>query len=427
MELINELDETLLFDKESVRVVGTYQEPWFVAKDICNVLELTDVSVALRKIPEEWKGTRVLPTLGGNQDMRIINEPGLYKLIMRSNKSLANNFQRWVCGEVLPSIRKKGEYRMNEEYQLKLKQLEEDKLKIEGEKSKLEEENKKLTKKYVKPPKEVYDGKNVVYLMTTDEGEKIREYAVGKAQDLANRKVRYDENKIHDFKVVYYRSCKSSSFMDIVESMILMKLSKYKCKSNRDVFSLPKEVTISMFTDVFDDCVKFFEDVEDVIYPKKSLYSDIDSKNEKRKEYKREYYEEHKEEFLERQKEYYEENKEKIEEYRKEYAVEKADFIAEQAKKKYENNREVYIQNAMEYYEDRKEDILEQRKEFYVDNKEQILKERAEYYKENYETKIKVQRQKKETCQCGMIISHYCMKKHKQSARHIARMENVSS
>jgi prophage antirepressor-like protein len=431
--LIENIDINLSFNDTNVRVIGSYDKPLFVVKDICKILGLSNTTEVLKNIPDKWIYSEKLNTLNrGIQDTNLVSEAGLYKIIMRSNKEIAQSFQEWVCGEVLPSIRKKGEYRMNEEYQLKLKQLEEDKLKIEGdkmkveeEKAKLEEENKKLTKKYVKPPKEVYDGKNVVYLMTTEDGEKSREYVVGKAQDLANRKEDYNHNKIHNFKVIYYISCKSSRIMDILESVVLSKMGKYRNKAGRDVFELPKENDIDLFTNLFDDVLKFFGDVEDqhIVFAKKTQVVD----KEKLAEYRKEYYEEHKEEILEQRKEYYEENKEKIEEYRKEYVVEKADFIAEQAKKKYERNREEYCKNAMEYYEDRKEDILEQRKEFYVDNKEQILKERADYYKENYETKIKVQRQKKESCECGMIVSHYCMKKHKQSARHIARMENVSS
>lgn len=68
----------------------------------------------------------------------------------------------------------------------------------------------------------------------------------------------------------------------------------------------------------------------------------------------------------------------------------------------------------MEYYKENKENILEKRKEFYNYNKENILNERAKYYK----NKIALQRQKKETCECGMVISHYFMKRHKGSIRH---------
>jgi prophage antirepressor-like protein len=422
---MTELIQSFDFNTKDIRIIKKDNIHWFIAKDICNLLKLSNVSQAVSKLPDKWKGIKQNDTLGGKQNMITISEAGVYRLIMRSDKIQSQRFQEWVCENLLPTLRQKGEYRMNEEYQNKLKQLEEDKTKVEEEKAKLEEENKKLTKKYIKPPKEVYDGKNVVYLMTSEDGEKSREYVVGKAQDLANRKEDYNHNKIHNFKVMYYISCKSSRIMDILESVVLSKMGKYRNKAGRDVFELPKENDINLFTSLFDDVLKFFGDVEDqhIVFAKKTPVVD----KEKEKEYRKEYYEEHKEEVLERQKEYYEENKEKIEVYKKDYAEKNSVKIAEKRKEYYEENKEHLKSEANGYYEDRKEDILEQRKEFYVDNKEQILKERADYYKENYETKIKVQRQKKETCECGMIVSHYCMKKHKQSARHIERMKSVSS
>jgi prophage antirepressor-like protein len=104
--------------------------------------------MALNKIPEEWKGTKVIGTLGGNQTMRILNEAGIYKLIMRSNKDIADTFQKWVCGDVLPNIRKKGEYKMNESYQQKLKELEEQKENVEKLLLKKDEQIKKYEEKH---------------------------------------------------------------------------------------------------------------------------------------------------------------------------------------------------------------------------------------------------------------------------------------
>ena len=54
MELINEIDETITFNKNIIRILGTYNEPWFVAKDVCDILELKDVSNALLNISEKW-------------------------------------------------------------------------------------------------------------------------------------------------------------------------------------------------------------------------------------------------------------------------------------------------------------------------------------------------------------------------------------
>jgi len=98
------------FGNLNVRVEMVDGEPWFVAKDVCSALELDDVSKAVSRLDDEEKGTKSFPTLGGNQNMTIINESGLYSLILRSNKPEAKVFKRWVTKEVLPSIRKTGGY-----------------------------------------------------------------------------------------------------------------------------------------------------------------------------------------------------------------------------------------------------------------------------------------------------------------------------
>ena len=85
-------------------------EPWFVAKDVCEILGLADTHTALRTLDEDEKGRQILPTLGEEQDMSVINESGLYTLVMRSNKPEAKKFRTWVTSEVLPSIRKTGMY-----------------------------------------------------------------------------------------------------------------------------------------------------------------------------------------------------------------------------------------------------------------------------------------------------------------------------
>lgn len=83
-------------------------EPWFVAKDVCDVLGLSDVSMSLRGLDDDEKGASTICTLGGNQRVYVINEPGLYSLILRSRKKEAKEFKRWITHEVLPTIRKTG-------------------------------------------------------------------------------------------------------------------------------------------------------------------------------------------------------------------------------------------------------------------------------------------------------------------------------
>ena len=93
-----------------VRVVECEGEPWFVAKDVCECLELTDVSKTISLLDNDEKGTNSIRTPGGEQQMLVVSEPGLYSLILRSRKPEAKAFKRWIIHEVVPSIRKRGLY-----------------------------------------------------------------------------------------------------------------------------------------------------------------------------------------------------------------------------------------------------------------------------------------------------------------------------
>lgn len=95
----------------SVRVVYVNGEPWFVGNDVANVLGYTNPRKAFSDHVLEFdKGVTICYTLGGNQKLTIINESGLYSLIMHSKLPSANKFQHWVTSEVLPTIRKYGVY-----------------------------------------------------------------------------------------------------------------------------------------------------------------------------------------------------------------------------------------------------------------------------------------------------------------------------
>lgn len=98
------------FDGADFRVIIRDGQPWFVAKDVLGVLDLNNVTNALRNLDEDERGLQILNTLGGPQEMTVITESGLYALIMRSNKPEARRFRKWVTSEVLPTIRKHGAY-----------------------------------------------------------------------------------------------------------------------------------------------------------------------------------------------------------------------------------------------------------------------------------------------------------------------------
>lgn len=97
------------FDGNSVRVVTDDKgEPWFVAADVCAAISINTEQT--RRLDDDEKGLRTVQTLGGNQEMAVINESGLYSLVLTSRKPGAKKFKKWVTSEVLPSIRKTGSY-----------------------------------------------------------------------------------------------------------------------------------------------------------------------------------------------------------------------------------------------------------------------------------------------------------------------------
>ena len=101
----------LAFDDCQVRVVTDEQgSPWFVAADVCAVLDLGNSRQAIARLDDDEKGVSLIRTISGDQSMTTVNEPGLYSLILGSRKPEAKRFKRWVTHEVLPAIRRTGHY-----------------------------------------------------------------------------------------------------------------------------------------------------------------------------------------------------------------------------------------------------------------------------------------------------------------------------
>lgn len=96
-----------------VRSINMNGEPWFVAADVCRVLEIGNSSQALARLDEDEKNTLILNEGNrGNPNVSIVNEPGLYTLVLGSRKPEAKAFKRWITHEVIPAIRKTGNYTM---------------------------------------------------------------------------------------------------------------------------------------------------------------------------------------------------------------------------------------------------------------------------------------------------------------------------
>lgn len=108
MTNINELQKVFDYQGKQVRTVLVNDEPWFVAKDVCEVLEIDHTQT--RRLDDDEKGLCLTQTLGGEQELLCITESGLYSLVLGSRKPEAKQFKRWVTHEILPAIRKTGTY-----------------------------------------------------------------------------------------------------------------------------------------------------------------------------------------------------------------------------------------------------------------------------------------------------------------------------
>lgn len=107
---MNELQQVFNYNGATVRTIVKNGDPWLVLKDVCEVLEIGNVGNVAARLDEDEKGIRTMDTPGGKQDLTVINESGLYNVILLSRKPEARAFKRWVTHEVLPTIRKHGAY-----------------------------------------------------------------------------------------------------------------------------------------------------------------------------------------------------------------------------------------------------------------------------------------------------------------------------
>lgn len=122
---------TFNFEQSSIRVIAVNNEPWFVAKDVCNAIGLSNSRMALLALDEDEKGVSSTYTLGGEQDLAIVSESGMYTLILRCRDavkkgSVPHRFRKWVTAEVLPQIRKTGQYSQNSTQIVPLEEIKSD-------------------------------------------------------------------------------------------------------------------------------------------------------------------------------------------------------------------------------------------------------------------------------------------------------------
>lgn len=107
------LQKLFYYQGKQVRTIIRDGQPWWVAKDVCDILDISNPTVALDRLDDDERSKF---NLGRQGETNIINEPGLYSLIMTSRKPEAREFKRWVTHEVIPSIRQTGSYSVSQQY-----------------------------------------------------------------------------------------------------------------------------------------------------------------------------------------------------------------------------------------------------------------------------------------------------------------------
>lgn len=98
------------YDGAAVRTIVVDGEPWFVLSDLCRVLDISNPRNVATRLDEDEKGVHSVDTLGGAQNVTVVNESGMYQVVLRSDKPEAKRFRWWLTHEVLPAIRRTGQF-----------------------------------------------------------------------------------------------------------------------------------------------------------------------------------------------------------------------------------------------------------------------------------------------------------------------------
>lgn len=175
----------------TVRVVKNESGEWFVAKDVCDILEISNARDALTRLDDDERGSVVLTDgtspKGGNPNVNVVNEYGLWQLVLGSRKPQAKVFKRWLTHEVIPAIRKNGGYIDGQEYL------------PDEEKAKLEAEIRTLSKMV-----NDYKFQDARHRETIDRLTRIIETDTTGDFDKKNRDESWDEASLYDLDVEGY-------------------------------------------------------------------------------------------------------------------------------------------------------------------------------------------------------------------------------
>lgn len=212
------------FKNLQVTIYGTHDEPLFKAKDIGKLLELTNIREVIKSFNAKQKVVSSTDTPGGKQQTAFLTEQGLYKVLMRSRKKIAEQFQDWVC-EVVEQIRRKGKYDLQEKLQ---------------EKEKMIEQFQSELDKYKQTDYEQVHTTGYVYVMTTD---RPNVFKIGTSKNVRNRAIKLQTANVDDIQVLFQFPTSNGK---ILEEAVHYVLDRYRTNSNREHFWADKDYIINV-------------------------------------------------------------------------------------------------------------------------------------------------------------------------------------
>ena len=480
--LINKLKESFSTDEQQIFISSfycylNYKSDDFVIDldDIWSWLGYTkkdkgkDLLEKFFKVDEDYKrifpDTRENSSIGRPKEKIMMSIKTFKKMCLKANTSKANEIHEYYIKleETLHEVidEESDELRM----QLQMKDEESDELRIQllirDEEIQIKYDEMQMrdnTIKKLRRETQVVDGRNVCYLCTAEEKESEGIYTIGKAIDLQKRLNSYNDNKLFNFKIVYYISCKTIPLMDSFEKILLSKLNKYKIVSRRDVFQLPPGKDVYFFIQWFDYLSIFVEDIEDDLVLEertdeeiKELNDEIfDEEKESTSIYNKEYRMENHEDILEREANFRLMNSEQIRERRLDYEFNNRDKIndhkkmmssTEEAKEKKKEYMKVYrkenaekIAASKKAYNEGQKEILEERvncKCGSIVSKQNLsshlVTDRHKKYLETGKTVDELRKEEFITCICGISVSKRGVKRHEESKLHKCFVESQKS
>ena len=221
MEVVKAFTENELHT--DIVIKGTMESPLFRASDVGEVLEINNIRQNIQHFDDTEKVVHSMDTLGGKQEITFLTEKGLYKVLFKSRKPIAEKFQNWIC-DVIKEIRLSGSYHLQQQ----LEQTKNEKQQIEEKNTQLEEENKLLQKR---------DNAPMIYIYNIDTRSPKPELKIGYTINLHSRIKPYKQpckyGKIELSIEIYDQNVKT------VEKFIHQMLSKYRIKD--EVFQLDVE------------------------------------------------------------------------------------------------------------------------------------------------------------------------------------------